>query len=124
MRNDARGVVDVEACFAVDGDYLMPMPSATNCVVICQRFCHRHPKSLTSAHSSALRRSCAPCFLPPSADPGEVDFVKKGGSFMCHKDFCYRWVPCMPCRIVSIWMDRWASRHAALVASTACTCPR
>jgi sulfatase modifying factor 1 len=23
-------------------------------------------------------------------DPGEVDFVKKGGSFMCHKDYCYR----------------------------------
>ncbi len=23
-------------------------------------------------------------------DPGEVDFVKKGGSFMCHRDYCYR----------------------------------
>jgi len=26
-----------------------------------------------------------------AADPGEVDFVKKGGSFMCHKSFCYRY---------------------------------
>ena len=24
-------------------------------------------------------------------DPGEVDFVKRGGSFMCHKDSCYRY---------------------------------
>ncbi len=23
-------------------------------------------------------------------DPGEVDFVKKGGSFLCHRDYCYR----------------------------------
>ena len=26
-----------------------------------------------------------------AADPGEIDFVKKGGSFMCHKSFCYRY---------------------------------
>jgi len=26
-----------------------------------------------------------------AADPGEVDFVKKGGSFMCHKSSCYRY---------------------------------
>ena len=26
-----------------------------------------------------------------SADPGEVDFVKRGGSFMCHKRSCYRY---------------------------------
>lgn len=26
-----------------------------------------------------------------AADPGEVDYVKKGGSFMCHKDSCYRY---------------------------------
>lgn len=25
------------------------------------------------------------------ADPGEVDYVKKGGSFMCHKSFCFRY---------------------------------
>jgi sulfatase modifying factor 1 len=25
------------------------------------------------------------------SDPGEVDFVKKGGSFMCHRSFCYRY---------------------------------
>ena len=24
-------------------------------------------------------------------DPGEVDFVKKGGSFMCHRSFCFRY---------------------------------
>jgi sulfatase modifying factor 1 len=24
------------------------------------------------------------------ADPGEVDFVKKGGSFMCHRGYCFR----------------------------------
>lgn len=24
-------------------------------------------------------------------DIGEIDFVKKGGSFMCHKDYCYRY---------------------------------
>ena len=26
-----------------------------------------------------------------AADPGEVEFVKKGGSFMCHKASCYRY---------------------------------
>jgi len=26
-----------------------------------------------------------------AADPGEIEFVKKGGSFMCHKSFCYRY---------------------------------
>lgn len=28
---------------------------------------------------------------PQNGDPGEVEFVKKGGSFMCHKSFCYRY---------------------------------
>ena len=26
-----------------------------------------------------------------AADPGEVNFVKKGGSFMCHKSYCFRY---------------------------------
>ena len=25
------------------------------------------------------------------SDPGEVDFVKKGGSFMCHRRHCFRY---------------------------------
>lgn len=24
-------------------------------------------------------------------DPGEVEYVKKGGSFLCHKSYCYRY---------------------------------
>jgi formylglycine-generating enzyme required for sulfatase activity len=24
-------------------------------------------------------------------DPGEVEYVKRGGSFLCHKDSCYRY---------------------------------
>ena len=27
----------------------------------------------------------------PEADPGEVDVVKRGGSFLCHRDSCYRY---------------------------------
>jgi formylglycine-generating enzyme len=35
--------------------------------------------------------------LPPAQrrkmeeDPGEIDYVKRGGSFLCHKDSCYRY---------------------------------
>jgi formylglycine-generating enzyme required for sulfatase activity len=28
---------------------------------------------------------------PPPTDPGEVDYVKRGGSYMCHIDSCYRY---------------------------------
>lgn len=39
------------------------------------------------------------------ADPGEVDYVKKGGSFLCHKSFCYRY--------------RSAARHKNTINSSA-----
>lgn len=33
----------------------------------------------------------ADCRGPDPSDPGEVKMTKKGGSFLCHKDYCYRY---------------------------------
>jgi sulfatase modifying factor 1 len=37
------------------------------------------------------KRMTAAAFKRWRADPGEVDFVKKGGSFLCHLDYCFRY---------------------------------
>jgi sulfatase modifying factor 1 len=64
------------------------------------RWCPRQSAKAAAARAAAGIARDTPAFCrrrTPSAlakereDAGEVDYVKKGGSFMCHKSFCYRY---------------------------------
>ena len=48
------------------------------------------PGSRRTAPPDCKRRMPAD-IAKEAADPGEINFVKKGGSFMCHKSYCYRY---------------------------------
>jgi formylglycine-generating enzyme len=39
------------------------------------------------------KRVAQECLRPPAPNqkPGDIDFTKRGGSFLCHKDSCFRY---------------------------------
>jgi sulfatase modifying factor 1 len=55
------------------------------------RWCPPKGSSPRTRHPPECARRTPQAEAKERAEPGEVEFVKRGGSFMCHKSACYRY---------------------------------